>query len=180
MKTSETILNRTGYRGLTLCRVMMVLWLIPVTGGMLMLSPWVHARADQPVIERIDVEIQGGTPERQAKLHSMAGRMIQLRPGDRFDDQALATTISLLEQSGQFSAIHIPDPDLEAASISLVFRLTPVIQVRRIKVTGAFPVFTQTIVRATDYRVGGPFFPDQVEKNTQAVQIGRASCRERV
>ncbi len=170
MKTSETILKRTGYRGLTLCRVMMVLWLIPVTGGMLMLSPWAHARADQPVIERIDVEIQGGTPERQAKLRSMASRMIQLRPGDRFDDQALATTISLLEQSGQFSAIHIPDPDLESASISLVFRLTPVIQVRRIKVTGAFPVFTQTIVRATDYRVGGPFFPDQVEKNTQAVQ----------
>ena len=163
MKISETILKSTVKQGRILCRVMMVFWL------MLSVTP-AHARADQPVIERIDVNIQGGTPERQAKLRSMADRMIQLRPGDRFDAQALATTISLLKQSGQFSAIDIPDPDLDAASISLVFRLTPVMQVRRIEVSGAFPVFSQTIVRATDFRVGGPFFPDQVEKNSRSVQ----------
>jgi outer membrane protein insertion porin family len=142
---------------------MMVLWLI-------MMAAPARAGAVQPVIERIEVEIQGGTPDRQAKLRSMATRMIRFQSGDRFDDQALADTVSLLKQSGQFSAIHVPDPDLDAASVSLIFRLTPVMQVRRIEVTGAFPVFTQTIVRATNFRVGGPFFPDQVEKNSQRVQ----------
>lgn len=163
-------MKRTRQQGMTLCRVMMVLWLIPVMTGMIMSFTSAHARADQPVIERIDVDIQGGTPERQAKLHAMAGRMIQFQPGDRFDAQALATTITLLKQSGRFSAIDVPDPDLDAASTPLTFRLTPVALVRRIKVNGAFPVFSQSIVRATDYRVGGPFFPDQVEKNVQAVQ----------
>ncbi len=163
-------MKRTRQQGMTLCRVMMVLWLIPVMTGMIMSFTSAHARADQPVIERIDVNIQGGTPDRQAKLHAMAGRMIQFQPGDRFDAQALATTITLLKQSGRFSAIDVPDPDLDAASTPLTFRLTPVALVRRIKVNGAFPVFSQSIVRATDYRVGGPFFPDQVEKNVQAVQ----------
>ena len=163
-------MNRTGQRKMTWCRAMMVLWLIPVMTGTIMWFTPVHARADQPVIERIDVNIQGGTPDRQSKLHTMAGRMIQFQPGDRFDAQTLATTISLLKKSGQFSGIDIPDPDLGAKSITLTFRLTPVMLVKRIKVNGAFPVFAQTIVRATDYRVGGPFFPDQVEKNVQAVQ----------
>ncbi|MEX1314383.1 MAG: POTRA domain-containing protein [Desulfotignum sp.] len=156
-------MNRNGYRRKTLCRVMMVLWLI------MMVAP-ARAGVVQPVIDRIEVEIQGGTPERQAKLRSMATRMIRFQSGDRFDDQALADTVSLLKQSGQFSAIHVPDPDLDASSVFLIFRLTPVMQVRRIEVTGAFPVFTQTIVRATNFRVGGPFFPDQVEKNSQRVQ----------
>ncbi len=89
---------------------------------------------------------------------------MKLHPGDRFDAGALSTSISLLKQSGQFSDIDIPDPDLDAASMTLIFRLTPVIQVKRIKVGGAFPVFTQPIIRATDYRVGGAFYPDQVEK----------------
>ncbi|MDZ7663945.1 MAG: POTRA domain-containing protein [Desulfotignum sp.] len=163
-------MNRTGQRGMTLCRMMMVLWLIPVMTGTIMWFTTTHARAEQPVIESIDVDIQGGTPDRQAKLRAMADRMIQFQPGDRLDAQALFTTISLLRKSGRFSAIDIPDPDLDAKFITLTFRLTPVVLVKRIKVNGAFPVFSQTIVRATDYRVGGPFFPDQVEKNSQAVQ----------
>jgi outer membrane protein insertion porin family len=129
-----------------------------------------QAQMNRPVIEKIQVEIQGGEPERQAKLHAMASQMVRLRPGDRFDAEALATSVSLLKQSGQFSAIDIPDPDPEAASTTLIFRLTPVNQVKRITVSGAFPVFTQPIVRATDYRIGGAFYPDRVEKNIQAVQ----------
>ncbi len=148
-------------------RVMMYFWLI---SGMTGWVPSIHAETTSPVIEKIDVDIQGSTPERQAKLRSMALRMIQFQPGDRFDAGALDTTLSFLKQSGQFSAIHVPDPDLDAESISLIFQLTPVMQVKRIEVTGAFPVFSQPIVRATDYRVGGPFFEDQIKKNIQAVE----------
>ncbi|WP_024335818.1 BamA/OMP85 family outer membrane protein [Desulfotignum balticum] len=152
---------------MTVSRVMLCLWLIPAMTGWIVS---VHAETTRPVIEKIDVDIQGGTRERQAKLLSMAVGMIQLQPGDRLDAGALNTTLSLLKQSGQFSAIHVPDPDLDAKSISLIFQLTPVVQVKRIKVTGAFPVFSQSIVRATDYRIGGPFFEDQVKKNIRAME----------
>lgn len=169
MKTKK-MMDRSGKRLITRCRMTVFSWVIPVVAGIFMLVTPVHAQVNQPVIENIDVDILGGTPERQAKLLSMATRMVQLQPGDRFDAMALNTTLSLLKQSGQFSAIDIPDPDLDAASTSLVIRLTPVMLVRSIEVDGAFPVFTQAIVRTTDYRVGGPFYPDQVEKNTQAVK----------
>lgn len=164
---SPKIMDKIRQCVIAVSRVMLCLWLIPAMTG------WVasvHAETTYPVIEKIGVDIQGGTRERQAKLLSMAGRMIQFQPGDRLDAEALDTTLSLLKQSGQFSAIHVPDPDLDAKSISLIFQLTPVVLVKRIKVTGAFPVFSQPIVRATNYRVGGPFFEDQVKKNIRAVE----------
>ncbi len=164
---SETRMNKAGQRGISLFRWVVCLW--GISGIMTGVVP-AQAIENRPVIEKVQVDIMGGEPERRAKLHSMATRMMKLHPGDRFDAGALSTSISLLKQSGQFSDIDIPDPDLDAASMTLIFRLTPVIQVKRIKVGGAFPVFTQPIIRATDYRVGGAFYPDQVEKNIQAVQ----------
>ncbi len=124
----------------------------------------------RPVISEIRVEILGGTEKRQAKLRSMAMKMIQFQPGDLFTAEDLDTTISLLKQTGQFSKIDIPDQDLDAASIPFVFRLTPVMLVRKITVDGAFPVFSNAVIKAADYTTGSTFFPDHVEKKTQAVK----------
>jgi outer membrane protein insertion porin family len=123
----------------------------------------------RPVISEIRVEILGGTEKRQEKLRSMAMEMIRLEPGSIFTARDLDTTITLLKQTGQFSRIDVPDQDMDALSIPLVFRLTPVMVVRKITVDGAFPVFSNAVVKATDYATGSTFVPEHVEKNVQAV-----------
>ncbi|MFO7910968.1 MAG: POTRA domain-containing protein, partial [Desulfotignum sp.] len=124
----------------------------------------------RPVISEIRVEILGGTEKRQGKLRSMAMEMIQFQPGSLFTAQDLDTTITLLKKTGQFSRIDVPDQDMDAPSIPLVFRLTPVMLVRKITVDGAFPVFGNVVVKATDYAAGSAFVPEHVEKNIQAVK----------
>ncbi len=115
---SETRMNKAGQRGISLFRWVVCLW--GISGIMTGVVP-AQAIENRPVIEKVQVDIMGGEPERRAKLHSMATRMMKLHPGDRFDAGALSTSISLLKQSGQFSDIDIPDPDLDAASMTLIF-----------------------------------------------------------
>ena len=167
MKSDVTAKNKRRYPGVSFPVVMFLLLILLGPAGP---GVQVQAKGHDPVIEAVHVEIQGGTAQRQAQLKDMAQKMIRFQPGDRFSPQGLDTTISLLTQSRQFSAIEIADPDMDAASITLEFRLTPVMLVRDLQVTGAFPVFSQTIVKATDYFVGSPFFPDQVEKNTLEIE----------
>ncbi|MCA1785782.1 MAG: hypothetical protein LC657_07365, partial [Desulfobacteraceae bacterium] len=134
--------------------------------------PAVQARADDtaPVIKEVRVDILGGTETRQAELHAMAMKIVRFQPGDRFTARDLDTTITLLKQTRQFSNIDVPDQDLDAPSIPLVFRLTPVMLVRKITVNGAFPIFSNAVIKATDYRVGSAFDPGLVEKNANAVK----------
>ncbi|MEE4362846.1 MAG: POTRA domain-containing protein [Desulfotignum sp.] len=124
----------------------------------------------RPVISEIRVEILGGTEKRQEKLHAMAMEMIRFQPGSLFTAKDLDTTITLLKQTGQFSRIDVPDQDMDALSIPLVFRLTPVMLVRKITVDGAFPIFGNAVVKVTDYAAGSAFVPDNVKKNVQAVK----------
>ncbi len=124
----------------------------------------------RPVISEIRVEILGGTEKRQEKLRSMAMEMIRFQPGSLFRAQDLDTTITLLKQTGQFSRIDLPDQDMDAPFIPLVFQLTPVMLVRKITVDGAFPIFGNAVVKATDYAAGSAFVPEHVEKNIQAVK----------
>jgi outer membrane protein insertion porin family len=135
--------------------------------------PVVQVLADDdtaPVIKEVRVDIIGGTEARQAELHAMAMKIVRFQPGDRFTARDLDTTITLLKQTGQFSNIDVPDQDLDAPSIPLVFRLTPVMLVRKITVNGAFPIFRNAVIKATDYRVGKAFNPNLVEKNAGAVK----------
>ena len=149
--------------------------LSPVLVGFLVILclalPAVPSQADDaaPVIADVRVDILGGTEARQEKLHAMAMKMIRFQPGDRFDAGNLDTSISLLKQTKQFSRIDVTEKDLDAASISLVFRLLPVMLVRKITVDGAFPIFSDTVIKATDYRTGSTFDPDAVKKNTRSV-----------
>ncbi|MCF8090868.1 MAG: BamA/TamA family outer membrane protein [Desulfotignum sp.] len=124
----------------------------------------------RPVISQIRVEILGGTEKRQEKLRPMAMEMIRFQLGTLFTAQDLDTTITLLKQTGQFSRIDVPDQDMDAPSIPLVFRLTPVMLVRKITVDGAFPVFSNAVVKSTDFVTGSAFYPDHMEKNVQAVK----------
>ena len=138
----------------------------------LALLPAVHSRAADtvPVITDVRVEILGGTEARQEKLHAMAMKMIRFQPGDRFNAVSLDNSISLLKQTRQFSSIDVIEQDLDTASICLIFRMIPTMLVRKITVDGAFPIFSDTVIKATDYRTGSTFDPDAVEKNTRAVK----------
>ncbi len=152
--------------------------LILITGWMILITGWMTALAvpahtgepPAPLITSVQVKIVGGTSARREKLEDMALKMIRIKPGDHLSARDLDIAISLLKQTRQFSRIHLPDPDLNADSIPLVFLLTPAMVVRDIRVKGAFPVFSQSVIKAADFKVGGPFVPEQVEKNIEAVR----------
>jgi outer membrane protein insertion porin family len=152
-------------------RILITGWMILIIGWMDTLAMPAHAgEPPAPLIESVQVKILDGTPDRREKLEDMALKMIRIRPGDRFSAEDLDTAVSLLKQTRQFSRIHLPDPDMAAPSITLKFHLTPAMVVRHIQVNGAFPVFSQSVIKATDYKVGDPFIPEQVEKNSDAVR----------
>jgi len=123
-----------------------------------------------PVVNRIKIEIMGGTPARGGKLQTMAGKLIQVKQGEPFSPIRLSASIELLKQTGQFSRIEVPDQDWDAAFTDIVFRLTPTTLIRDIKVKGSFPVFKDEVIHATDYTVGDAFNKDSLEKNINAIE----------
>ena len=125
---------------------------------------------DRPVINRVVIEMKGGAGPEHDRLADMAQRIIRLEPGECFSDQALVTSVKLLQETDRFSAIHIPDPDLKGDRTDVRFVLTPTPLIRKISVSGAFPVFQKEVLNQTDYRVGRPFHPDTVEKNARSIE----------
>lgn len=126
-------------------------------------------QAFSPLIEKVIVKIKGGRPDRQEKLHQMASEIIRVKPGAPLLEKELLLSIELLKQTGRFSRIEVPDQNWEAASVDLVFILTPVMMIKNITVSGAFPIFKDEVIHVTDYVPGKGFNPDQVEMNRTAV-----------
>lgn len=125
---------------------------------------------DSPVINRVVINMKGTAGPAHDRLFDMARRIIRLEPGECFSDQALVTSVELLRETDRFSAIHIPDPDLEGKQTDIRFVLTPIPLIRKISVSGAFPVFQKEVVNRTDYRVGRVFHQGTVEKNASSIE----------
>lgn len=122
------------------------------------------------IVKNIVIKVKGKTSARSEKLAGMARRIIRLAQGECFSDDALAGSIELLKQTGQFSRIHIPDINRKKTGTDVVFILTPAPLIRQISVSGAFPVFRSEVVRRTDFKVGSPFFPKQVKAAVQSIK----------
>ncbi len=133
-------------------------------------NPGFPVHAGNPVVQNVKIEILGGTRERKAGLESMAKKMTRRLIGKELSSERLDTTVSLLKQTRQFSSIDIPDQDWDAAAVTLVFRLTPTAVIREIKVSGAFPIFSGTVIKASGYAVGSAFTTDSTVKATQTVK----------
>ncbi len=123
-----------------------------------------------PVVKSIKIQIMAGEPARREKLQKMAYKMIRLKHGERFSHETLLASIELLKQTHQFSHIDVPDQDWEAAFTDIVFRLTPSNLIRDIRVKGAFPVFKDEVIDATEYKVGHAFNKNSLEKNINSIE----------
>ncbi len=127
------------------------------------------AAGNSPVVRKVVITIQGGEADRKRKLEEMAAKMIPFKTGDRFSEAELVTAVDLLRRSGRFEKIEVPDRQWDADTVDLLFRLTPVTLIEEIKVTGAFPVFTETVINRTGYRPGGSFRPTDLQEKAQTV-----------
>ena len=125
--------------------------------------------AFSPMVNKVIVDINGGEPQRQEKLHQLASEIIGITPGTPFSKEALLLAIEQLKQTGRFSHIDVPDQNWEAQSVDLVFMLTPIVMIKKITVSGAFPIFKDEVIDVTDYVPGGGFDPNKVEQNRTAV-----------
>ncbi|OQY52890.1 MAG: outer membrane protein assembly factor BamA [Desulfobacteraceae bacterium 4572_89] len=123
-----------------------------------------------PVVTSVKIEILAGKPARREKLKKIASKIIRLKQGEPFSTDNLLASIELLKQTNQFSEIHVPDPERGETFLNIVFRLTPSILIQDIKVDGAFPVFKDDVIDATDYIVGKSFNKNNLEKNILAIE----------
>ncbi len=133
------------------------------------------ALADQkcyttPVVTDITLKVTGASLKREKKLREMARKMIRITPGDCYTDEAMKTTIELLKQTGQFSAIKIPDRRWEGRSTDLIFHLAAAPLVSKITVKNAFPVFKDEVIDKTGFRMGKAFDPGSLKKDKQSIK----------
>lgn len=129
-----------------------------------------HDCGNFPVVSKLTISVAGAGPQRGQKLKAMAAAMIRLKTGACFSDDKLLTSIALLKQTGQFSAIDVPDPQWDRETTDVVFNLTAAPLVQAIAVKGAFPVFKDEVIDKTDYQTGRAYNKETRGKNISAIR----------
>jgi len=106
-----------------------------------------------PVVGAINIEIKGEHDDAQ-KLQRVARHLIVLRQGRPFSGLKLSQSIEALRRSGLFSAIDVPDPDINCRPMELTFRLEPFSRIKDIRINGAFPLLEREVLNAMTIVVG--------------------------
>ncbi len=114
-------------------------------------------------------------PGNPSRLKTMARDLIFLRKGEPYSVQKLVSTISAFEECKKFKSIHI-DSTIGAQSISFSFTLEPFLFIRKINVTGYFPLFESEILKVMSVRTGSVYSEEVLEK--QKVFIEELYARE--
>jgi len=114
-------------------------------------------------------------PGNPSRLKTMARDLIFLREGEPYSVQKLVSTISAFEECKKFKSIHI-DSTGDAQSISFSFTLEPFLFIRKINVTGYFPLFESEILKVMSVRTGSAYSEEVLEK--QKVFIEELYARE--
>ncbi len=107
-------------------------------------------------VTELDIRILQG-PFKVTPWESMAGNLIQIKPGDIYNTDLLAQSIERLRDSGQFESIHVPDPIETREGVTLVFELVPFARVKDIRVMDAFPLFRQEVLNVMTLYTGDAF-----------------------
>lgn len=85
---------------------------------------------------------------------SVARNLIPVKAGDPFSLEVIRKAVTVLTDSGLFSAIHVPDPVPGPGGMALAFELTPFPRIKDIRISGAFPLFEKEVLNAMSIYTG--------------------------
>jgi outer membrane protein insertion porin family len=126
----------------------------------ILIAPGVCAsEADPLIVSRIRIEITGSTGDYQQWIQ-IADSLIYLEEGRPFRDDLFAKSVSALEACGLFVSIDIPDPDWSLPELDIVFRLTPLVRIKDIRISGGFPLLEKEIRNAMTIVTGDAYIPE--------------------
>ncbi|MFW6081775.1 MAG: outer membrane protein assembly factor BamA [Desulfosalsimonas sp.] len=122
-----------------------------------------------PAVGSISVKIGRG-PGDPEELRRMARSMIYLKEGQPFSDSEFSRSVEVLERSGMFEAIEIPDPDWSEDPINLVFKLKPFARIKDIHIHGGFPLLEKEIRNAMTVDVGNPCIDKKLSEQKENIE----------
>ncbi|MFP4532065.1 MAG: outer membrane protein assembly factor BamA [Desulfobacterales bacterium] len=125
--------------------------------------------AEAPVVDSVRVNVEDGG-DRRAELESMAGSLIYLKQGEPFSEEGFARSLQALERSGLFAAVEVPDPDWTTDRIDLVFNLKPYARIKKILISGGFPLLEKEIRNVMTVDVGAPCNDEKISRQKEKVE----------
>jgi len=120
-----------------------------------------------PVISHIFIDIRD-IHFSDERLKEMARNLIFFKEGDIFSDARFQDSINALKLSKKFNNIHA-DSKEEADKISLFFRLTPLRQIKDIKIYGQAPLFEREVLNVITLYPGTAFVIEDLPKQRASI-----------
>ncbi len=106
-----------------------------------------------PIVEDVRIEIISSRAD-TSELAALARQMVFIRAGEPFSEESVQKTLTTLEDSRMFSSINIPDPDWNDERISLTIQLEPFRRIRKIDLSGIFPLLEREVENAMGLHPG--------------------------
>lgn len=143
-----------------------LLWLIAAV----FMEPTVWAeKTGSPMVGRIRIEIATDTGDPRQWIQ-IADSLIYIEEGRPFNDALFASSVAALKSSGLFSSIEIPDPDWSRPVLDLVFRLTPMVRIKDIRIAGGFPLLEKEITNAMTIVNGDAYHEETLAEQATYIQ----------
>ena len=145
-------------------------WLFLSLITVVLITPGVRAsEADPLIVSRIRIEITGNTGDLQQWIR-IADSLILLEEGRPFSADLFTKSVSALEGCGLFASIDIPDPDWSLPELDIVFRLTPLVRIKDIRINGGFPLLEKEIHNAMTIVTGDAYNPENFPDQEKLIQ----------
>jgi outer membrane protein insertion porin family len=122
-----------------------------------------------PLIAAVKIDVFGAPKKEAAVFIDLATHLILLKKGDAFTPQKLNQSIDGLKQSNLFQSIHA-DVKEEDHALILMFQLTPFGRLKKIRVSGAAPLFEKEILDAMSIKTGDVFNAGQLPKQEERIR----------
>lgn len=120
------------------------------------------------VISNVLVEI---SPEfkNQKSLSKMAQNLIYIKPGEIFDDQRFNDSIEALKVCNQFSRINV-DSQKTPHGLIIKFTLVPFHYIKKINISGAYPLFEQQILNTMTVYTGDTYVENKINQQVSLIE----------
>jgi outer membrane protein insertion porin family len=120
-----------------------------------------------PVVKGVKVMIVNA-PKHKDMYLKMAKRLIRIKPGDPLNDSNLKTSVDALSLSNRFSDIHVDSKPVVGGEL-VEFTLTPFRFIKKIVISGNYPLFEGDILDIMTIYPGDVYRPEDLPQQVQAV-----------
>jgi outer membrane protein insertion porin family len=124
--------------------------------------------AQPPLVSEIVVEILDFVGKESFWV-DMARHLIVLQEGNPFSAEKLQASIEALEVCGRFQKIHV-DSREDREGMSILFQLTPFHLIKKLKISGNYPLFKKEVLKVMTVYAGDPYDEEAVSKQETLIK----------